>query len=354
MNSAKVLPEVVSVRDEEHDWQWARRLESLGFVIQQRIHEMLTSGETGLSTPVAEEGGDTIYAIDRRVEPLIEQQIAGWPDACLPLLLVMEGMGHDGRRRIGNKDLPIRYRVIVDPIDGTRGLMYDKRSAWFLAAVAMDNGEETGLLDTFASVMVELPTSKQGLCDSFVAVRGQRTQCQRTRVGGVDARIRTPMPSSATTLAGGFAQVTNFFQGTKVLAAELMETIAAAVVPAGHTSQSAVLEDQYISTGGQWVELITGHDRFCCDLRPLFYQLLQAETHRKFPILVCHPYDAAGLLVVKQAGVILTDGFGRELNALLNVDQPVHWCGYANAHLQEMIEPVIQGWLAERGLFPPK
>ena len=352
MNSATLLQEVLSVRDDDHDWQWARRLESLGFLIQRHVHEMLTSGEPGLSAPVAEEGGDTIYAIDRRVEPLVEQQIAEWPDSCRSLLLVMEGMGHDGRRRFGSQDLPIRYRVIIDPIDGTRGLMYDKRSAWFLAAVALDKGEETGLLDAFASVMVELPTSKQTLCDSFVAVRGQATQWQRTHVGGKAAQIKYPTPSSCTTLAGGFAQVTNFFQGTKVLAAELMEAIAEAAVPPGNTSQSAVLDDQYISTGGQMVELITGHDRFCCDLRPLFYEILRHGQQRQIPLLVCHPYDAAGLLVAKQAGVIITDGFGRELNAPLNVFQPVHWCGYANAHLRIMIEPVIQGWLRERGIYP--
>ncbi len=336
------------------NWQWARRLESLGFLIQRHVHEMLTSGDPGLSTPVAEEGGDTIYAIDRRVEPLIEQQIAEWPGACLPLLIVAEGMGHDGRRRFGSPDDSLRYRVILDPIDGTRCLMYDKRSAWFLAAVAVDQGERTGLRDTFASVMVELPTSKQALCDSFAAVRGQPTQGQRTGIGGSGAQIRLPSPSRSMCLAGGFAQVTNFFQGTKVLAAELMEAIAEAVVPAGRTSTSAVLEDQYISTGGQWVELITGHDRFCCDLRPLFYQILPPESQQKFPTLVCHPYDAAGLLVAKQAGVIITDGFGRELNAPLNVFQPVHWCGYANAHLRTTIEPIIQKWLADRGVFPPK
>ena len=32
------------------------------------------------------------------------------------------------------------WTVIVDSIDGTRGLMYDKRSAWCLAAVAPPGG----------------------------------------------------------------------------------------------------------------------------------------------------------------------------------------------------------------------
>jgi fructose-1,6-bisphosphatase/inositol monophosphatase family enzyme len=89
---------------------------------------------------------------------LIEREIESWPDECKPLVLVAEGIGEEGRRDFGPPD-GARVRVIVDPIDGTRGLMYDKRSAWFLAAVAENRGEETCLADTFAAVMVELPTS---------------------------------------------------------------------------------------------------------------------------------------------------------------------------------------------------
>ena len=38
-----------------------------------------------------------------------------------------------------------RWRVIVDPIDGTRGLMYQKRSAWILTGVAPNRGPGTSL-----------------------------------------------------------------------------------------------------------------------------------------------------------------------------------------------------------------
>ena len=39
------------------------------------------------------------------------------------------------------------WRIIVDPIDGTRGLMYQKRSAWILTGVAPNRGPETNLQD---------------------------------------------------------------------------------------------------------------------------------------------------------------------------------------------------------------
>lgn len=332
--------------------EWVQRLESLGFAIQQHVFQILAECTPGLHLAVAEQGGDTVYAIDRHVEPIVERHVGQWGDECRPLLLIAEGMGIDGRRRFGAEDGKLRYRVIIDPIDGTRGLMYDKRSAWFLAAVAVDKGEQTSLRDTFASVMVELPTSKQHLCDSLSATSGQPTLLKRTHVGGGTPVQRMSSPSTSSGLAGGFGQVVNFFQGTKGLAAELMEAIAADLVPRGKTSQSAVLDDQYISTGGQMAELILGHDRFCCDLRPLMYQIQRRNGPLSFPELACHPYDAAGLLTAVQSGVIITDGFGRELNAELNVFQPVHWCGYANAVLQERIEPIIQRWLLSHGITP--
>src|SRR5262245_27544981 len=39
------------------------------------------------------------------------------------------------------------WRIIVDPIDGTRGIMYQKRSAWILTGVAPNHGPSTGLQD---------------------------------------------------------------------------------------------------------------------------------------------------------------------------------------------------------------
>ena len=59
----------------------------------------------------------------------------------------------------GSREADALIRLIVDPIDGTRGIMYDKRPAWTLAAVAPNRGPHTGLRDCEVSVMIELPTS---------------------------------------------------------------------------------------------------------------------------------------------------------------------------------------------------
>ncbi len=81
-----------------------------------------------MSVIEGETAADTIYAIDRVADDtLIRWFEEHWPD----VELVSEGLeepvvvGHDPA-----------WTVIVDPIDGTRGLMYDKRPAWCLAAAA--------------------------------------------------------------------------------------------------------------------------------------------------------------------------------------------------------------------------
>jgi len=303
-----------------------------------------------LAEPVAYEGGDTIYALDRDVEPILLREVESWAE---PLLLIVEGMGHDGRLRIGKADREPAYRLIIDPIDGTRGLMYDKRSAWFLAAIARDRGEATTLNDSFASAMVELPTSKQAWADSFVAIAGHGVQARRLHLDEQKERPLEIRPSTAETLKDGFAQVSNFFPGTKQLASELMETIVEATLGQVRIGSADVFEDQYISSGGQMVELMLGHDRFCCDLRPLFYRIRERQGAGAARGVECHPYDLGGVLVAKQAGIILTDGFDNPLDCPLNVHQGIHWCGYANETLRRQIAPVIRDWLVHHGITGP-
>lgn len=327
---------------------WRARLLELGTAVRDAINAARVGGAE-MARPVAEEGGDTIFAIDRHVEPIIERCVDAWPDHLKPLTLIAEGMGHDGRRRFGGEG-SARWSVLVDPIDGTRNIMYDKRSAWFIAAVVP--GESRTLASSIASCIVELPTSKAGWADAFTATADGPVEAQRIDLSSGRSVPLTVAPSRAATLRNGFGQVSNFFPGTKVLAAELMERIVEATLGEIRPGSAAVFDDQYITTAGQMVELMCGRDRFCCDLRPLFYRLLAVQGGDEVAGLQCHPYDLAGALVAQRAGVVLTDGFGRPLDAPLDVHTGVHWCGYANVALRAAIEPVIQRFFEHRGIKP--
>lgn len=86
-----------------------------------------------LSTVEYEGADDTIYSIDAVCErELIE---IGSKEIALhvPIVLIAEGL-KNGKMVLpeGAKESEAKYRMIVDPIDGTRGLMYQKRSAWIL------------------------------------------------------------------------------------------------------------------------------------------------------------------------------------------------------------------------------
>jgi hypothetical protein len=191
--------------------------------------------------------------------------------------------------------------------------------------------------------MTELPTSKAGFADTLWATRGQGTQGERIDLRDGSRAPLTLRPSTATTINHGFASVTSFFPGTKVLAAELMEFLAANLLGAADVHRASVFDDQYISTAGQWFELIAGRDRFSADLRPAFYAL-----QRQPQGLCCHPYDCAALLIAQEAGVIITDEHGRPLNAPLDTTTGVNWLGYANETLRREIEPLIQRFLPDR------
>lgn len=342
---------------------WVDRLTMLGTAVRAEI--IRQRGASGLDRPVAFEGGDTIYEIDKRVEPIILEHAEKWATELGPVSLVAEGIGSNGRVAIrGEPDSGESgiWDVMIDPIDGTRNIMYDKRSAWFLATVAPYHPNEyTALLSRcIASVMMELPTSKANRVDDLSATvegtgSGRALGVRTTLDDAGEALDRSPLPlvpSSADSLKHGWGQVANFFPGTKALAADLMERIATGTLGAVKAGEGLIFDDQYLTTGGQLVELICGRDRFCCDLRPLMFEIVRRNGGAAAEGLCCHPYDMAGLLVAKSAGVIVTDGFGRALDAPFGVEQGVHWVGYANESLRAAIEPIIQEWLRAHGVGP--
>ena len=101
-----------------------------------------------LSSIAREDEGDTIYAIDRVSEEVIIDFFRREIAVHYPVVLIAEGL--DGGRIIlpeGTEEPNALWRIIVDPIDGTRGLMYQKRSAWILTGVAPNRGPETNLQD---------------------------------------------------------------------------------------------------------------------------------------------------------------------------------------------------------------
>ncbi len=321
---------------------WLRRL---GERLQAAVSAGLRAESMERLTTVAgERGGDIIYRLDEHGEDALLALCEEWARE-EPFLLVAEGL-EAGQRVFpaGAAADQLAFTLIVDPIDGTRGLMYGKRSAWALLGVAPPPRADAWptLADITLALQAELPTPRAALADTLWAVAGQGAhgETRDLRTGATTPLI--PMPSAATTLAGGFASLVKFFPGIKAQTASLEEDLFEALLGPPPTDAPQVFDDQYISSGGQLYELMVGHDRFVADLRPLLSASGQTVS------LCAHPYDLAAELIARAAGVIVTDPWGRPLAAPLDTHSPVAWVGYANARLHDSIAPVLRRLLRER------
>jgi hypothetical protein len=294
--------------------------------------------------------GDTIYAVDRVSESALVDGLAEIARD-EPLVLVAEGLPAAGLTLpAGTRDEDCRWRLLVDPIDGTRGLMYQKRPAWILTGVAPNRGPDTRLRDIVLAVQTEIPLLKQHLSDQLWAVRGSGVEARRIdRLTGESIPL-VLRPSQAHTVAHGFASVSRFFPGGRDVLAAIDDDIVSEVVGPATAGKAACFEDQYLSTGGQLYELAAGHDRFIADVRPLLTPLLAS---RGLPRpLCCHPYDLCAMLVAEEVGVTVTDAAGMALDAPFDLDADVAWVGYANDQLRARVQPALLGALERRGLLP--
>jgi hypothetical protein len=307
------------------------------------------AGSDELSRAVGQEGGDTIYAIDRVSEEPILEALEGFARDVAPIVLIAEGM-RDGQVVLpkGVAEVDAALRIIVDPIDGTRGLMYQKRSAWVLTGVAPNLGPETNLSDLELSVMTEIPLLKQHLSDQVWGRRGggvEGIRFDRFRRTSESLHLR---PSQAAGIEHGFATLARLVPGARDVLAAIEEQLILRVAGPQPHGVAICFEDQYISTGGQMYELCAGHDRFLADLRSLTTHIV--AERQGAPGLCCHPYDLAGLVVAEELGVIVTDPNGDRLTAPLDTDSDVSWIGYANTSIRQAVEPHLRALLQEYGL----
>jgi fructose-1,6-bisphosphatase/inositol monophosphatase family enzyme len=325
----------------------------------RRLHELIRDAvvaaceQSALETLAAiakEEEGDTIYAVDRVSEELLVDYCAREIAPLAPVVLIAEGLaGGQVVLPHGAQEADAVWRIIVDPIDGTRGLMYQKRSGWVLAGVAPNRGAETNLQDIVLAVMTEIPLVKQHLSDCAWAVRGEGAMAERyNRLTGERAPLKL-RPSQADTIAHGYAQVARFFPGAREELAAVDEEIVRGALGPVQPGKAHCFEDQYASTGGQLYELMSGHDRFIADLRPLLETVL---NRRGLALgICCHPYDLCTELIAREAGVLVCDAQGEPVRARLAVEPDVAWVGYANAQLRAQLEPLLQTALRKRGLL---
>ncbi|MDR3405941.1 MAG: hypothetical protein P4L99_25875 [Chthoniobacter sp.] len=330
------------------DWPALReRLCALQEHISARVRAARSCPDMDFAQIAGVTVADTIYQVDRISEAAICEWFDDqWPSAW-PVQVVMEGL-EEGEALTFPRGTPLSATVLkclLDPIDGTRNLMYDKRSAWSLAALAPQRGEATRLSDLVVAAMTELPVTKQTLADQISGVRGcgpDGIVAQRIDLGTNHREPVTLRPSSAGDFRHGFASFARFFPEGKALTARIEEELWETLYGLGLSASPLVFDDQYISTGGQIYELLAGHDRMIGDLRPLVLARLGYST-----ALVCHPYDICTAFLLREAGGVVESPGGGPVEAPLDTTSPVAWIGLANETLAAQIRPVLHRLLAK-------
>ena len=250
-----------------------------------------------LTAVVGNEAGDTIFALDRvSEEALIEHFDAlarEWP-----MLLVAEGLGETGRRMLPDGATP-EIVVIVDPIDGTRGLMYQKRPGWILTGVAPYRGDATSLADidrraadrdsAGEAAPVGQPVGRRRRAGGGRAAEPAHGRAHADRAASVAGARRSSRASASCRASSPDA--------ARILA-EIDDAIVERVLGELPPGRAVAFEDQYISSAGQLYELMMGHDRWTADLRPLVW-----AKRRSARALLPSVRSRAPIAIARAAGV---------------------------------------------------
>ncbi|RMD99391.1 MAG: inositol monophosphatase, partial [Calditrichaeota bacterium] len=182
---------------------WVTQLRQIHRHIRERVlAELRGSQAQQMAEVVAESHADVIFAIDRIADEAVQWGFENFLGRDLSFILISEGLPGEGKRAfpVGTDFQSAEYCVIVDPIDGTRPLMFDKRSGWILTAVAANRGPATGLQDIFFAIQTEIPFSRQDWADCLWAFKGQPARAMRENLLTGEEIAYTPRASKAQTL----------------------------------------------------------------------------------------------------------------------------------------------------------
>jgi hypothetical protein len=138
--------------------------------IRSEVRKQLATAKASELSAVAHVGaGDVSYGIDVPAEGLVREVASRAPE---PILVVAEGIGTQVFPAGAHAE-DARFCLIVDPVDGSRELMYQKRSAFILSGLAPVGVGLPDLSSVVLGVVTELPPSASSRAVQAWAVRGE-------------------------------------------------------------------------------------------------------------------------------------------------------------------------------------
>lgn len=317
--------------------------------------ELLGARESGdysrIARPVANGVGDLTYGIDAPTEEVLtawltEQARSG------PLSLLTEDAGwrHLGPGPGGVRELAGFHhggpRIVVDPIDGTRNLMTDLRSAWSVIALCGPGEDIPRQSEVLHGLVSEIPTSRAGTWQRVRADRGGTCWIEEHALhpGAPVRPARELLADDDDRVDHGYFPFFKYMADMRVMIGEVETRFLARLEQHEQADVRNCYDDQYICNAGQLVCLIEGKYRMIAELRA------HLAERRGRPTLTTKPYDIAGALVCAQAaGCVITAANGTELDFPLDARTPVSFVGWHNRATAQRLRPHL-----DAALEPPR
>jgi len=315
--------------------EWEPRLRALTSRLAAVAGAALDAADGGtadLARPEHEGAGDVSFGLDVRCEEAALAWLQDVARVC-PVSLLTEDRGWlhrgpgDGANSAPRELADFDHggpRLVLDPVDGTRNLMNDLRSAWSVLAAAGPGADEPRQRDVRFGIVSELSTSREHRRRVLSARRGRPCRLEVVERGTVLVQ-RELVGDDDDRPDHGYFPFFRFRPEERPALARLEADFLGRLERDEDAAVETCFDDQYITSGGQLVNLALGTYRMVCDLRATVAAAQGRTT------ITTKPYDVAGALVVAaSAGCVVTDPDGAELDFPLDTRTPVAFVGWTN------------------------
>lgn len=315
---------------------WRERLTDLCTRIRDGARAAVASASetndfASVDAPLRQGAGDITYAIDDHVE----RAITSWFDEVArlgPLSLMTEDSGwlHRGPGPAGSMPLADfdhgGPRIALDPIDGTRNLMADLRSAWTVVSFAPPGVGGPRLSDQTMGMVSEIPDSRAARYRVLSAARDERCRFELRELDGSKlVRERELRSDGDARVDRGYFPFFRYAPDQRPALARIEAAFFERLREHESADLRHVFDDQYISNAGQLALLAFGTYRTIVDVRGWLARQHGART------ITSKPYDVAGaIFCARAAGCVVEAPFGAPLDFPIDVVTPVDFIGFVN------------------------
>lgn len=235
-------------------------------------------------------------------------------------------------------------RIAIDPVDGTRHLMSDLRSAWTVVAFAGPGAAPPRMSEIVLGIVSELPDTRAASYRSLTAVRDAGCRIAEHALpdndGDLSLREAPLIADDELRLDHAYFPFFKYMPDLRPHLAEIEACFFERLQRLEGADVSNCYDDQYISNAGQLFHLARGTYRMITDLRAWIAE------RRGQPTITAKPYDLAGaVLCATEAGCVITAPDGSQLDFELDTETPVSFVGWANRVTHERLQPHLQAAL---------